>query len=146
MTARPHDATIRSMPENSVGSSDLLAHCEDEHREGAGPAIVAASLGDVDDQTVARLAETFKALSDPTRLRLIAALREAEVCVGDLARALGLEQSAVSHQLRLLRALQIVRARKAGRHVYYALDDDHVRGLFAQGIDHVRHQGAEQRE
>jgi DNA-binding transcriptional ArsR family regulator len=95
---------------------------------------------------VARLAETFKALSDPTRLRLIAALREAEVCVGDLARALGLEQSAVSHQLRLLRALQIVRARKVGRHVYYALDDDHVRGLFAQGIDHVRHQGAEQRE
>jgi len=134
------------MPENSVDFSDLLARCEDEHGEGAGPAIVAASLDDIDDQTVARLAETFKALSDPTRLRLIAALREAEVCVGDLARALGLEQSAVSHQLRLLRALQIVRARKVGRHVYYALDDDHVRGLFAQGIDHVRHQGAEQRE
>jgi DNA-binding transcriptional ArsR family regulator len=134
------------MPENSVDFSDLLARCEDEHGEGAGPAIVTASLDDTDDQTVARLAETFKALSDPTRLRLIAALREAEVCVGDLARALGLEQSAVSHQLRLLRALQIVRARKVGRHVYYALDDDHVRGLFAQGIDHVRHQGAEQRE
>lgn len=134
------------MPENSVNCNDPLAHCEDEHREGATSAIAATILSDIDDQTAARLAETFKALSDPTRLRLIAALRDAEVCVGDLARALGLEQSAVSHQLRLLRALEIVRARRAGRHVYYALDDDHVRGLFAQGIDHVRHQGAEPRE
>lgn len=126
--------------------NDPLAHCEDEHREGAASAIAATILNDIDDQTAVRLAETFKALSDPTRVRLIAALRDAEVCVGDLARALGLEQSAVSHQLRLLRALQIVRARRVGRHVYYALDDDHVRGLFAQGIDHIRHQGAEQRE
>ncbi len=134
------------MPETREDFSDPLAHCEDEHREGADSAVAALILSDIDDRMAARLAETFKALSDPTRVRLIAALRDAEVCVGDLARALGMEQSAVSHQLRLLRALQIVRARKAGRHVYYALDDDHVRGLFAQGIDHVRHQGAEQRE
>lgn len=134
------------MPENDVEFNDSLAHCEDEHREEADSAVAAIPLSDIDDRTAVRLAETFKALSDPTRVRLIAALREAEVCVGDLARALGLEQSAVSHQLRLLRALQIVRARKVGRHVYYTLDDDHVRGLFAQGIDHVRHQGAGQRE
>lgn len=134
------------MPGNGVEFNDPLAHCDGEHREGADSAVAAVSLSDIDDRMAARLAETFKALSDPTRVRLIAALRDAEVCVGDLARALGLEQSTVSHQLRLLRALQIVRARKAGRHVYYALDDDHVRGLFAQGIEHVRHQGAEQRE
>lgn len=89
--------------------------------------------------TANRLAELFKALSDPTRLRIIGLLVEQEVCVHTLGSALGMSQSAVSHQLRYLRQLRLVRFRKEGRHVFYALDDDHVRGLLAQGLLHVEH-------
>lgn len=89
--------------------------------------------------TANRLAELFKALSDPTRLRIISLLLEHEVCVHSLETTLGMTQSAISHQLRFLRQLNLVRYRKEGRHVYYTLDDDHVRELFAQGLLHVEH-------
>jgi len=84
------------------------------------------------------LAAIFSVLADPTRVRLVAALAEHELCVCDLANVLGLRQSTVSHQLRLLRALRVVRFRKEGRVAYYALDDAHVTGLLAQGLDHIR--------
>lgn len=84
------------------------------------------------------LAAIFSVLADPTRVRLVAALAERELCVCDLANVLGLRQSTVSHQLRLLRALRVVRFRKEGRVAYYALDDAHVSGLLAQGLEHVR--------
>ena len=84
------------------------------------------------------LAAIFGVLADPTRLRLVAALAGRELCVCDLANVLGLRQSTVSHQLRLLRALRIVRFRKAGRVAYYTLDDPHVAALLAQGLDHIR--------
>lgn len=84
------------------------------------------------------LATIFGVLADPTRLRLVAALAGRELCVCDLANVLGLRQSTVSHQLRLLRALRIVRFRKAGRVAYYTLDDPHVAALLAQGLDHIR--------
>jgi len=87
--------------------------------------------------TATRLAELFKALSDPTRVRILSALRGAELCVCDIAATLGMSQSAVSHQLRLLRTLRLVRHRKDGRMVYYALDDEHVERLLAEGLDHV---------
>ncbi len=93
----------------------------------------------IDPSTANRLAEVFKALSDPNRLRLISLLLENEVCVHTLEATLGMTQSAISHQLRHLRQLNLVRFRKEGRHVYYALDDDHVRGLFKQGLLHVEH-------
>jgi len=93
----------------------------------------------LDDEDTVHLAELFKALGDPTRLRLIAALAPSEQCVGDLATALAMSESAVSHQLRTLRQLRLVRARKAGRQVYYALDDEHIAELFQRGLDHVRH-------
>ncbi|MCL4250988.1 MAG: ArsR family transcriptional regulator [Anaerolineae bacterium] len=93
----------------------------------------------IDPQTANRLAEIFKALSDPSRLRLISLLMDHEVCVHSLETAVGMSQSAISHQLRYLRQLNLVRFRKEGRHVYYALDDDHVRELFAQGLLHVEH-------
>jgi ArsR family transcriptional regulator len=96
----------------------------------------AIALGDAD---TLHLAELFKALGDPTRLRLIAALAAGEQCVGDLATALAMTESAVSHQLRTLRQLRLVCARKAGRQVYYALDDEHIAELFQRGLDHVRH-------
>lgn len=86
-----------------------------------------------------RLADIFAALSDPTRLRLLDALaRIEEMCVCDLCALLDLRQSAVSHQLRLLRNLRLVKNRRAGRLVYYSLDDEHVRCLMSDGLDHVR--------
>ena len=93
----------------------------------------------VDDVTAAGLAETFQALADPSRVRLISALLEGELCVYDLAALLGMSQSATSHQLRILRNLNLVRTRKEGRIVYYALDDEHIRDLFQRGLDHIRH-------
>jgi DNA-binding transcriptional ArsR family regulator len=89
--------------------------------------------------TANRLSELFKALGDPTRLRIISLLLENEVCVHTLETVLGMSQSAISHQLRVLRQLNLVRFRKEGRHVYYALDDEHVRDLFKQGLLHVKH-------
>lgn len=86
------------------------------------------------------MASLFAALSDPTRLRIVAAIRARELCVCDVAAALGLSESAVSHQLRLLREIGLVRPRRAGRLVYYALDDEHVTSLVDQALDHVRHQ------
>jgi DNA-binding transcriptional ArsR family regulator len=86
------------------------------------------------------LAETFRLLSDPGRLRLISALLEAdELCVCDLSDATGLSQTACSHNLRLLRAQRLVRYRKQGRNVYYTLDDDHIRVLLDVARQHVTH-------
>ena len=99
----------------------------------------------LDGDSAAALAQTFGALSDPTRLRMVSALFEQELCVCDLAAVLGMTQSAVSHQLRLLRALRLVRARKDGRVVYYSLDDDHIRDLFQRGLDHIRHEVEERK-
>ncbi len=95
--------------------------------------------GAVDLETASRLAETFRVLGDATRVRIIAALRQQELCVGDLALQLEMSQSAISHQLRVLRNLRLVRVRRDGRQAYYALDDEHVLGLFVQGLRHVTH-------
>jgi ArsR family transcriptional regulator, lead/cadmium/zinc/bismuth-responsive transcriptional repressor len=89
------------------------------------------------ESAVAALAETFKVLGDTTRVRIIDALSATELCVQDLADALGLTQSAVSHQLRLLRSMRLVRTRRDGRQIFYTLDDDHIVGLFKQGLEHV---------
>ena len=96
----------------------------------------------LDDATAAALAETFKVLGDPTRVRILDALARAEVPVCDLAELIGLTQSAVSHQLRLLRSMRLVRSRRDGRHIYYSVDDDHITKLFKQGLEHVQEQGA----
>jgi ArsR family transcriptional regulator len=90
------------------------------------------------EATVVALAEIFKALGDTTRVRMLDALARDEVCVCDLAGMLGLTESAVSHQLRLLRSLRLVKSRRDGRHIYYVLDDDHIAGLFKQGLEHVQ--------
>ena len=87
------------------------------------------------------LSELFKALGDYTRVRILHALSVNELCVCALAEVLDMSQSAVSHQLRLLRAAKLVRFRKEGKNVYYALDDDHVRDFIAQGIDHIGETG-----
>ncbi len=91
------------------------------------------------EQTFTHLADLFSALSDPTRLRIISVLLEGEMNVGEIAAQLGMTESAVSHQLRGLRQMKLVRARKDGRQVFYALDDDHVSKLYLMGLDHVEH-------
>jgi ArsR family transcriptional regulator len=90
------------------------------------------------EATVIALAEIFKALGDTTRVRMLDALARAEVCVCDLAAMLGLTESAVSHQLRLLRSLRLVKSRRDGRHIYYSLADQHIVRLFEQGLEHVQ--------
>jgi ArsR family transcriptional regulator, lead/cadmium/zinc/bismuth-responsive transcriptional repressor len=92
----------------------------------------------LDETSVIDLAETFKVLGDTTRVRILDALARAEVPVCDLARLLGLTQSAVSHQLRLLRSMRLVKSRRVGRHIYYVADDHHIVGLFEQGLEHVQ--------
>ena len=83
------------------------------------------------------LAELFKIFGDSTRIRILYVLFEAEVCVCDIAELLGMTQSAISHQLRLLKQAKLVRSRREGKTVYYALADDHVRTILGQGMDHV---------
>lgn len=91
------------------------------------------------EHTSTHLADLFSALSDPTRLRIISVLLEREMNVGEIAAQLGMTESAVSHQLRGLRQMKLVRSRKEGRQVFYALDDDHVAKLYLMGLDHVEH-------
>ncbi len=91
----------------------------------------------IDHDTASALADTFKVLGDVTRVRMVDALSRAEFCVGELAGILGLSESAVSHQLRLLRSMRLVRSRRVGRQVFYLLDDEHIVKLFRQGLDHV---------
>jgi DNA-binding transcriptional ArsR family regulator len=98
-------------------------------------------MSNLDQQTVDGLTEIFRVLGDPTRVRILDALSRAELCVGDLASRLGVTESAVSHQLRLLRSTRIVRARRDGRMIFYALDDRHVLALFEQGLRHVQEAG-----
>jgi DNA-binding transcriptional ArsR family regulator len=93
----------------------------------------------LDRPSATRLAELFKALSDPTRVRILSALATGELCVCDVAATLGMSQSSISHQLRLLRQLRLVRRRRDGQMVFYTLDDEHVSDLFRQSLEHVLH-------
>jgi ArsR family transcriptional regulator len=86
-----------------------------------------------------KLAELFSSLSDASRIRIIALLMDGEMSVRALADGLGMTESAVSHQLRGLRQMHLVYARKSGRQVFYSIDDDHVARLFTLGLDHVQH-------
>lgn len=94
----------------------------------------------LEDRTAEEIAALYESLSDPTRVRIIAALMNGEVNVGELVQTLGLSKSAISHQLRTLRDRRVVRSRKQGRFVFVALQDDHIAELFNQGLDHVSHE------
>ncbi|MDU2242815.1 MAG: metalloregulator ArsR/SmtB family transcription factor [Paenibacillus sp.] len=93
----------------------------------------------IQEQTADALAELFKALGDPTRLKMIYALLNDELCVHDLCTVLEMNQSAISHQLRYLRNVRIVKRRKVGKTVYYSLDDEHVREVIIQTMNHLKH-------
>src|SRR5262245_6067983 len=98
-------------------------------------------MSQLDAHSIEGLTEIFRVLGDPTRVRILDALSRAELCVSDLAAQLSLTESAVSHQLRLLRSTRIVRTRRDGRMIFYALDDKHVLALFRQGLRHVQETG-----
>ena len=100
---------------------------------------VSEVLGEMtDDETLYDLAELFKVFGDSTRIKILYALFEAELCVCDISKLLGLTQSAVSHQLRVLKNSRLVKFRREGKTVFYALADGHVRRIIAQGMDHIK--------
>ena len=110
--------------------------CDVVHLHPARVAELRNALIGEDD--VVDLAETFRTLGDPTRVRILDALSHGELCVCDLAALVRMSESAVSHQLRLLRNLRLVKPRREGRMVFYALDDRHIISLFRQGLRHVQ--------
>jgi ArsR family transcriptional regulator len=90
-----------------------------------------------DDEYLYELAEVFKVFGDSTRIRILYALFEHELCVGDLAQLLNLSQSSVSHQLRILKDAKLVKFRRDGKIIFYSLDDEHVRTMLSMGMEHV---------
>ena len=90
-----------------------------------------------EDDILLDLADTFKLFSDSTRLKILYALMEAEMCVCDISVLLGMSKSSVSHQLRVLKQSNLVKYRKAGRVIYYSLADEHVRTICRMGMEHV---------
>lgn len=95
--------------------------------------------GHENEKYILPMAEIFKVLSDPTRIRILSLLAHQELCVSCIAQALNMTHSAISHQLRLLRSANLVKFTKDGKEVIYSLDDEHVLSLFAQALDHVKH-------
>ena len=90
-----------------------------------------------DEKSLFRMAELFKVLGDPTRMKILYALLEGELCVGDIAVVLEMTQSAVSHQLKCLKDASLVRSRRAGKNIYYALSDTHVSTIISMGMEHI---------
>ncbi len=90
-----------------------------------------------DEEVLYDLAELFKVFGDSTRVRILIALFESELCVCDISEALGMTQSAVSHQLQILRTNKLVKSRREGKQMYYSLDDEHVVTIIAQGLSHI---------
>lgn len=122
----PAAAENASRPEHS--GADCVADAE-----------LAAELSRLEDATGGRLADLFKMLGDTTRIKLLGKIAAGEMRVGDIAGALGMQPSAISHQLRVLRAARVVTCRREGKEAWYSLDDDHVVKLMRLGLEHVRH-------
>lgn len=93
----------------------------------------------IQDETALQLADTFKILGDPTRIKILDILSKREMCVCDIAETMQMGQSAISHQLRVLRSARLVKYRKDGKEAWYSLDDDHILILFREGLHHIKH-------
>ena len=102
-------------------------------------AICLAKAAMLPEEDARQVAELFKILGDPTRVKILHALSARELCVCDIAAVVAMGQSAVSHQLRLLRGARLVKYRKEGKMVWYSLDDAHISLLLAQGLEHIQH-------
>ena len=113
--------------------------CQEQHKHTC--LIQSARAHILDDDKLDPLCDIFKVLSDPTRMRIILTLVDSEMCVCDIAGAVECSQSNVSHQLRLIRQSGIVKFRKDGKSVYYSLDDDHVKTIIVQAVNHISHMG-----
>ena len=117
-------------------SNEIIAECCDSpevHEELL--AVVKRNMPD--ESRLYDLAELFKVFGDSTRIRILFVLFEAEVCVCDLAMVLGMTQSAISHQLRILKQSKLVKSRRNGKSIFYSLADEHVKTIIAQGMEHV---------
>lgn len=90
-----------------------------------------------DKETLEQIAELFKGFADPTRVRILALLQQRELCVTEIAEAVELTQSAVSHQLRLLKQMHLIKFRREGKNIWYSLADDHVKTILQMGLEHV---------
>jgi DNA-binding transcriptional ArsR family regulator len=119
------------------GKADFNDRCEELKTNPEKISMVRACM--IDDHDAMRLSEVFKLLGDQTRIKIIFALSRCELCVCDIAETISMTQSSVSHQLRLLRNMKLVKYRKDGKSVYYTLDDDHILQLFSQGMEHIKH-------
>ncbi len=108
-----------------------------ESREVHEELLAIVKAGMPADESLLDLAELFKVFGDSTRIRILFVLFEAEVCVCDLAEALSMTQSAISHQLAILKRCKLVRSRREGKSVFYSLADDHVRTIISQGMEHI---------
>lgn len=121
--------------EKEMSKNEFICDCNVIHQE-----IVEKTLNKMpDENTFNKLAEFFKLLGDTTRAKILWALDQNEMCVCDIANVLGMSKSSISHQLGTLRRSNIVKCRKQGKEVYYTLDDDHVKGLFELGLEHIKH-------
>ena len=94
---------------------------------------------DEKEKLISNLSQVFKALSDPTRIKIIYALMKGPLCVSDISELLGMSQSSISHQLALLRSQNLIKVKRRGRRAYYSLDDEHVLCIFKDGLEHAEH-------
>lgn len=118
-----------------MSKNEFICDCNVIHQE-----IVDKTINKMPyENTFNKLAEFFKLLGDTTRAKILWALDQNEMCVCDIANVLGMSKSSISHQLGTLRRSNIVKCRKQGKEVYYTLDDDHVKGLFELGLEHIKH-------
>ncbi|MGB3329859.1 MAG: metalloregulator ArsR/SmtB family transcription factor [Thermomicrobiales bacterium] len=131
---RSQNHPIPTNPADALGPELMDDDCDCVH-----PAAVMEARRALGDAPAAEtMAELFAILGDPTRMRVLTALGSGELCVGDLAMATGVNRTTISHQLRVLRANRMVRRRRDGKVVYYALDDDHVAALLGMAAAHAR--------
>lgn len=117
-------------------SREEMPHCDFMHAHAGLVERVQAALPE--EETLYDLAELFKVFGDSTRIKLLSVLMEGEMCVCDLAQMLGMSQSAVSHQLRVLKGAELVNFRREGKTVFYALSDDHVKTILSNGMEHIQ--------
>lgn len=118
-----------------MSKNEFICDCNVIHQD-----IVDSTIKNIPEQdTFNKLAEFFKILGDTTRVKILFALDRNEMCVCDIANVLNMSKSSISHQLGTLRRSGIVKCRKAGKEVFYTLDDDHVKGVFEVGIEHIEH-------
>lgn len=135
----PNSAVPKVVPKPNDGKAiavETSLHCNSSHHIGTEQ-IQQVQQEILSSEKAQRMAEFFALMADANRLRLLSVLAKREWCVGDLAAAIGMNESAVSHQLKTLRALRLVRYRKQGRHVFYQLQDHHVLSLYQAVAEHL---------